>query len=320
MKPFKTHRQQLSILRGRKMVINDGSKAMRILENEGYYNVINGYKDPFLARNASGQLINPEEYITNTTFEEVHSLYIFDRELRNILLKYLLIFEKDIKSKLSYRFSEKFSSANAYLDIRSFTNNPDQLKQVVELISIITNTISKHAKRKETNPIKHYLDNHQEVPLWVLTNQLTIGNINNFYKCLDDSLKDKIAKDYSDNYKRNYNVSVHITKESLMDILKTVNMFRNVCAHEERLYCYKLSRPARSSNISNLLNIPTTYLIGNLFTVVAQMKLVLSKKNFNELLRAIKDLFSKFDNKFLTVTFSDIKLVMGFHPNWESLF
>ena len=48
MKPFKTHRQQLTILRSRGLLVNNGSKAIRILERENYYTVINGYKDFFL--------------------------------------------------------------------------------------------------------------------------------------------------------------------------------------------------------------------------------------------------------------------------------
>lgn len=301
------------------MVINNGSKAKRILENEGYYNVINGYKDLFLIKNANGIPVHPEKYLQNTTFEEVHSLYVLDRELRNILLKYFLIFEKDIKSKISYRFSEEHTSANAYLDIRSFTNNPDKLKDTVELIAIIASTISRHAKRSGSS-IKHYLDNHQEVPLWVLVNQLTIGNVNNFYKCVDDTLKDRIARDYSINYRRHYNTVASIPKETLMDILKTVNMFRNVCAHEERLYCFKLNRPSRSTNISNILSIPTNLLTGNLFTVIAQLKLVLIKKDFNDLIKNLKDLFSRFESKFSTITFDEIKTVMGFPLNWEIYF
>lgn len=40
MKPFKTHRQQLRILRDERwLTINDGSRAMRILERENYYAV-----------------------------------------------------------------------------------------------------------------------------------------------------------------------------------------------------------------------------------------------------------------------------------------
>lgn len=301
------------------MEIANGSAAKRVLENEGYYNIINGYKDLFLVKDTSGKHVIPESYIPNTKFEEVHALYIMDRELRNVLLKYLLIFEKSIKSKISYRFSEKYSSANAYLDLRSFTTNPDQLKQIVELIAIITNTISKHAKR-QNSPIKHYLDNHQEVPLWVLSNQLTIGNIQNFYMCLEDSVKEKIAKDFSTSYKRNYGSNAHITKEALINILKTVNHFRNVCAHEERLYGFRLHKPAKSGHISNLLNIPTTLLIGNVFTVIAQLKLVLTKKDFCNFIKSLKALFTKFEGKFTTITFEQICNVMGFPNGWDTLF
>ena len=47
-KEYKTYRQLLTILRGRGMTIgkgSQGSRVMRILEKENYYNVINGYKD-----------------------------------------------------------------------------------------------------------------------------------------------------------------------------------------------------------------------------------------------------------------------------------
>ena len=50
-KEYKTHRQLLTILRNRGMVIgkgSQGSRVMRILEIENYNNVINGYKDLFL--------------------------------------------------------------------------------------------------------------------------------------------------------------------------------------------------------------------------------------------------------------------------------
>lgn len=60
MKPFRTHRQQLAILRGRGLTIDNGSKAMRILELENYYGVINGYKDFFLQTDQTGKFLVPE--------------------------------------------------------------------------------------------------------------------------------------------------------------------------------------------------------------------------------------------------------------------
>ena len=91
-KTYKSYRQQLNILRSRGMVIgkgSQGSRVMRILERENYYNVINGYKEWFLASKATPT--TDELYKTGTTFNEVYALYNFDRDLRNIYLKFLLI-------------------------------------------------------------------------------------------------------------------------------------------------------------------------------------------------------------------------------------
>lgn len=90
-KTYKTYRQQLAKLRSRGMVIKKGSqgaRAMRILEQENYYNVINGYKSLFLEREATDVL--DEKYKEGTTFNEVYALYCFDREVRTIYLKFLL--------------------------------------------------------------------------------------------------------------------------------------------------------------------------------------------------------------------------------------
>ena len=55
-KTYKTYRQQLSKLRSRGMVIkqgSQGSRVMRILERENYYNIINGYNELFLTHPAT---------------------------------------------------------------------------------------------------------------------------------------------------------------------------------------------------------------------------------------------------------------------------
>lgn len=87
---------------------------MRILEKENYYSLINGYKDLFLQVDAKGDPQLPEKYKNGTTFDEIYKLFCFDRDLRNTLLEYLLKFESNIKSKISYRFSEKYKEPHAY--------------------------------------------------------------------------------------------------------------------------------------------------------------------------------------------------------------
>lgn len=102
-KPFKTYRQQLGILRKRNMIINDGSRAIKILKRENYYNIINGYKDIFIDKNVT----TDEKFKTGTKFEHVYALYEFDRNLRGIFLKYILKLESVMKSKISYFFFRK---------------------------------------------------------------------------------------------------------------------------------------------------------------------------------------------------------------------
>ncbi|CAM4371924.1 Abi family protein [Paenibacillus alkaliterrae] len=319
MKPFKTFRQQLKILRARGLVINNGARAIRILETENYYSLINGYKDIFLQLDNTKKLVSPEHFKIGVTFEEIHHLFCFDRELRNILIEYLLKFESSVKSKISYRFSEKYEDPNAYLQMASYSRNSDKLKKILQLIATISNLISKNADRN--GPIKHYLDCHKGVPIWVLVNYLTVGNIQYFYDCLDPSLQNSIAKDFAVPFNRTYKLRVQFTADDLMNVLKTVTYFRNVCAHEERLYSYNIHKPAKSAQLSNHLNINNSYLLkGNVFTVVSFLKLVISKEDHKSLVRRLRKLFETYKSRITSVNVTDVLNKMGFPSNWDSYY
>lgn len=73
MKEFKTLEEQIELLKTRNILFNDEESTRKILLHNNYYNIINGYKDLFLDTN------NPTVYKQNTTFEEIYSLYEFDR-------------------------------------------------------------------------------------------------------------------------------------------------------------------------------------------------------------------------------------------------
>lgn len=114
------HRQQINILRSRGMTIekdSQGSRVMHILERENYYNVINGYKELFLASKATATA--DEVYKAGTAFDEAYALYNFDRELRNIYLKYLLKLENTFKTVIAHKFSAKYGH-DSYLKIKNY--------------------------------------------------------------------------------------------------------------------------------------------------------------------------------------------------------
>lgn len=306
MKEHKTFNQQLTILRNRGVVVPTNGKPKRFLEQENYYNVINGYKDLFLVKGSNNQPVEPEIYQKGTHFNELKALFLFDRELRILLLKYLLIFENSIKTTVAYEFSKKYPRKNAYLDIANFVDNDP--KKVLQQISILTKTI--HDKVDRSGAIKHYIEEHGEVPLWVLVNFLTMGNIANFYNILTDSTKNIIAKFYTDKYRtQNKDNTFRLSSSDLSACLKVANLVRNICAHDERLYNVNL-RNVRISQIANHFGI-RRYDNKRFIVLILFLKIVLDKKDFQRLYKALRNLFNQYADEFKTVVFDDILNTMG---------
>ncbi|HHJ7208053.1 TPA: Abi family protein, partial [Streptococcus pyogenes] len=274
MKEYKTFNQQMMILRGRGMTVPTDGRPKRFLEQENYYNVINGYKDLFLKRDANGRAIVPEEYLDGTHFNELKKLFLFDRELRILFLKYLLIFENSIKTTIAHTFSKKYPRKNSYLDLSNFVD--DNPKQVLNQISILTKTI--HDKVGQHGSVKHYIEGHGEIPLWVLVNYLTIGNISYFYSILTQPLKEEITKFYSNKYNKQIytDKKLRLSPEDLGAALKATNLIRNACAHDERLYNISLKN-IRIRNLSQFYGIQN---IDNkkLIVMIIYLKTVLDKQ------------------------------------------
>ncbi|HDJ3780835.1 TPA: Abi family protein, partial [Staphylococcus aureus] len=107
------------------------SSAKRDLENENYYNIINGYKDLFLELDVNGNFLVPDKYKQGTHFKEVFSLYKLDRKFRNVLLEYLLVFETHIKSRISYYFSEKYREPHSYLYFKNYSSDTSKTDSIV---------------------------------------------------------------------------------------------------------------------------------------------------------------------------------------------
>ena len=79
-KIFKTLDEQIDILKSRGLVVNDYDKAKKILFKENYF-FLNGYRHFFTAN------YKDENFIPGTTFEELYSMFTFDRKIRNIFFK-----------------------------------------------------------------------------------------------------------------------------------------------------------------------------------------------------------------------------------------
>lgn len=100
-KIFLSYDQQIEKLKNEKnLQIDDEVYAKEILRQTSYYSLIGGYKDIFK---------NPttKKYKDGTKFEDIVELYYFDESLRQLFLKYLIKVENEIKSQVSYYFTER---------------------------------------------------------------------------------------------------------------------------------------------------------------------------------------------------------------------
>ncbi len=320
MRPFNSLEDQIKILRSRNLAISDEDKdeAMRILAKENYYNLINGYKKPFLEKDLTGAVCIPERYASGCAFDEIYSLYSMDRDLRGLLLGYLLKFETHFKTSCSYHFSDKYREPYSYLNIANYSQKKEKLSNVLKNISSLSSEIS-HTK---SIYIKHYIDIHDCVPLWVLVNRLTIGTMSYFYNVIDSTLQSSIARDFSVQFKNEYNSKEKVDSGELETIIKMVNLFRNVCAHEEVLFLFSVNGSVTHvfDKYFDLKSITSDQLCkGNLFTLVCFLKLVLPKEEYINFLNQISELFEKYEEKFISVNMNDIIQLSGFPTQWKIL-
>ena len=100
-KIFKSIDEQIEILKSKGLVINDLDKTKDILFRENYF-FISGYRHMFMRGNKE------KGFIEGTTFEELYAVFVFDRKIRNIMFKYILVIENNIKSIISYQLSLKY--------------------------------------------------------------------------------------------------------------------------------------------------------------------------------------------------------------------
>ena len=307
-KGFKTHREQVEILRARGLSIKN--IAWKTLAKENYYNVINGYKDLFLDPKAK-----KERFKNQATFDEIYALYLFDRELRFIFLKTLLRVENHIKSVISYRFAESYG--HGYLKLVNFKpyRNNKELQEIMGVISTLQKAISDQSGKHTA--VTHYVTEYGFVPFWVLANVLTLGNISKFYGVL--KLKDRqvIAKEFGlpENVFRNH--------------LRVISMYRNICAHDERLYNVRLEQQEmKSVNTHEKLKIAQDtegkYIYGtnDLFSLMICLKELLpqtKRGEFSSMVDRIDREINELSKKLSSVKKEDILHAMGFPRNWREI-
>lgn len=304
-KPFLSLDDQIyNLVNNKNLIVSDHNYAKAMLQQIGYFGLIGGYKTPFK---------NPttKKYRDGTTFEDIVALYKFDENLRELFLKYILQIERHLRSLLSYHFTEKHGEQQScYLTPANYTRIPRHAHEVAKLIS----TLDKLANRNSDYPyINHQRQTYRNVPLWVLVGGLSFGSLSKFYSYITDDLKVKVSKHFD-----------QVNEKQLEQYLRVITKYRNVCAHNERLFSYQTRNDIPDTALHQKLGIAKTgtqYSCGkhDLFAVVISFRYLLSSHDFAKFKLALTQIINHYISSSQALSEADLYDYMGFPTNWKKI-
>lgn len=304
MKVFKTIQEQISILESKGLIIDDYLFTEDILIRENYF-FISGYRHLFLK--------SPKDrnFIKGTTFRELYALFNFDRQVRNIVFKNLLIIENNLKSIISYQLSKKYGFREKdYLRPENFTKVPDKQRQLNDTLKKMKRQIRVNGAQHSAT--SHYLKNYGYIPLWVVVKVLSFGIVGELYTVMKREDQEEIANIYD------------LSINNLLTYLPILSNYRNLCAHEDILYDHRTQKIIGDTRYHDGLDIPTTdgeYIYGkdDLFALIIILKQLLRPEEFRLLINELSYEIDILCGKLKVINIGKVLDTMGFPRNFRDI-
>ncbi len=301
VKSFKTLDEQIEILKDKGLVIEDEALTKEILLRESYF-FISGYRHVFL--------ISPSQrnYLPNTSFRELYGMFNFDRQIRNIIFKNLLIIENNIKSIFAYQIAKKYGYKESdYMNPKNFDSDPEKSNQINDLLRKMKRQVRVNGSQHTAT--SHYIANYGYIPPWVVVKVLSFGIVSELYTVLKKEDQEDIASIYG------------ISVDNLLTYLPILANYRNLCAHEDILYNHKTQRQIEDTKFHAMLNIPMSdgeYIYGkdDLFALIIIMKRMLREEEFTLLINELDYEISILEGKLKVINIEKVLNKMGIPLNY----
>jgi abortive infection bacteriophage resistance protein len=290
-KKFKTTKELIDILYTKGISIKDETNAKHLIDKYSYYSIVNTYKWIFKI---------DDNYKNNASFEEIFAMYKFDKNLKIIMLKYILEIEAIIKTKIANLFAEKYGLED-YLNLNNFDLKEDNsnLEHVEKIIAEIKNEINKGNGKHDA--ITHYMSKYGFVPPWVVTKVLSLGTISKLYGLMKQQDRQEISKQF------------YLSDRILKNILGNLTAVRNISAHDDRLYSYRSTFYIR---LDKTKKSPKKVLHTNLFIIIKSLELLLEENQALEMKKLITNELNVLKSNLTSITIDEVLRVMGFDKEY----
>ena len=158
---YTTPEQQIEKLKSQNLIISDENAAIKYLELFGYSNLIKSYRDPYVYF-SNGKKI----FRSGVTFNQIVSLYMLDKHLRNAVMAAMIDLEEHIKEVAADVVAKSFGvHPDDYLLYRNYRNKSKRKYRfsLAGLLDTMKKTLD-----TDKDPIHHYQAEHGIVPPWIL--------------------------------------------------------------------------------------------------------------------------------------------------------
>lgn len=268
---YTTVEQQIEKLKQQNLIIDDEFFAKEALTLFGYSNLIKSYREPYVIFSNDKKV-----YRSAVTFEQLFSLYSFDKNLRNAVMAAMLDLEEHIKESAADTIAEAFGvHQDKYLQYRNYQNKFKRKERFTlpKILDTLNRTLD-----TDKDPIHHYRTEHGVVPPWILFKSVFFSTTVNFIDLFKDSEKKCMVSRLYDTTK--IILSNEAFKKLMMDTLYICIEYRNVAAHGGRIYNYKCKSALRVNEIFDTQDYP---LIGGFSQLLFLLDLLEYSRPYNYL-------------------------------------
>lgn len=242
IKPWLSTEGQVQRFRDRGLQLDHAEEATlsEFLRKQNYYR-LSGYSRLFLDPSS-----DPERFCTGVTLASILDVYTLDTEMRRVVFEGVQIIELALRQRISYVFGRSLEPQDSYLHPNRYlpaaNDQPEQGQDVARWQRIRTTqrnnrddvlaSMNAVLNRRRSLPLDHYRNTGDAVPLWVISEELTFGDLSKLIGTWADHREAGIvAKSFGFDSRRQLEMAVG-----------NIAFLRNIVAHHGRLWNRRLER------------------------------------------------------------------------------
>lgn len=249
-KPHLTYDKQVQLLASRGMDVGNEADAVQALRRIGYYR-LSAYTYPMRAEAAAEAAAagtqRSTRFVEGARLVDAVALHDFDDRLRRTLLPGIQALEVGLRSKVAYHLGKH--GAKAHLTEQALDPRQCQLKSTRPNDKGLTgyecwrreyDSLKSKCEREEY--VRHFDSKYNgEVPIWAAVEFLTLGSLVSLYRLLQSRDAGRIAEEFGVK-----------NRDVLHGWLKALNVERNHCAHNSRIWNRSTTYPPDKINVRML--------------------------------------------------------------------